>query len=129
MEYVATTYIKNNDILQMLDPEQYQLIYKIDETREKRNEGILGCFMMLSGEYNFMSRTDMKELLFTMRLMQANFNCMPTAYGLNESDAEDLKIIADYVGQCVKLLQRLTDENIIQDIIIVVTQEGYHESF
>ena len=49
MVYIATTYIKNGDIFQKLDPEEYQLVYRIDTEKEKRNESILGCFMALSG--------------------------------------------------------------------------------
>ncbi len=124
MVYVATTYIKSGDIFQVLDPEEYQLVYRIDTEKEKRNESVLGCFMTLSGEYGRMSKEDMNDLLMSLRAMQVEFNFMPMAYGLNQSDTEDLEVIVDYVGQCVQLLQRLTDEGIIQDVVIMVTQEG-----
>lgn len=124
MVYIATTYIKNGDILQKLDSDKYQLVYRIDTEKEKRNESILGCFMALSGEYCDMSKEDINNLLASLCEIQFEFNFMPIAYGLNQSDTEDLEVIANYVGQCVQLLQRLTDEGIIQDIVIMVTQEG-----
>lgn len=124
MVYVATTYIKNGDIFQKLDTEEYQLVYRINAEKEKRNERILGCFMALSGEYGSMSKEDMNDLLASLRAMKVEFNLMPIVYGLNQSDTKDLEVIADYVGQCVQLLQRLTDEGIIQDVVIMVTQEG-----
>ena len=124
MVYAATTYIKSGDIFQVLDPEEYQLVYRIDTEKEKRNESVLGCFMALSGEYGRMSKEDMNDLLMSLRAMQIEFSFMPMVYGLDQSDTEDLEVIADYVGQCVQLLQRLTDEGIIQDIAIMVTQEG-----
>ena len=124
MVYVATAYIKSGDVFQKLDSDKYQLVYRIDTEKEKRNERILGCFMALSGEYCDMSKEDMNDLLASLRAMQFEFNFMPIAYGLNQSDTEDLEIIADYVGQCAQLLQRLTDEGIIQDVVIMVTQEG-----
>ena len=124
MVYVATAYIKNGDIFQQLDSDKYQLVYRIDTEKEKRNERILGCFMALSGEYCDMSKEDMNDLLASLCAMQFEFNLMPIIYGLNQSDTEDLEVIANYVGQCVQLLQRLTDEGIIQDVVIMVTQEG-----
>lgn len=124
MVYVATAYIKNGDILQKLDSDKYQLVYRIDTEKEKRNERILGCFMALSGEYCDMSKEDMNNLLASLSAIQFEFNFMPIVYGLNQSDTEDLEVIADYVGQCAQLLQRLTDEGIIQDVVIMVTQEG-----
>lgn len=124
MVYVATAYIKNGDILQRLDSDKYQLVYRIDTEKEKRNESILGCFMALSGEYYDMSKEDMNNLLASLCAIQFEFNFMPIACDLNQSDTEDLEVIADYVGQCVQLLQRLTDEGIIQDVVIMVTQEG-----
>ena len=124
MVYIATAYIKNGDIFQKLDSDKYQLVYRIDTEKEKRNERILGCFMALSGEYCDMSKEDMNDLLASLCAMQFEFNLMPIIYSLNQSDTEDLEVIADYVGQCVQLLQRLTDEDIIQDVVIMVTQEG-----
>lgn len=124
MVYVATAYIKNGDILQKLDSDKYQLVYRIDTKKEKRNERILGCFMALSGEYGSMSKEDMNDLLASLRAMQVEFNFMPMACGLNQSDTEDLEVIANYVGQCAQLLRRLIDEGIIQDVVIMVTQEG-----
>ena len=124
MVYVATAYIKSGDIFQKLDSDKYQLVYRIDTEKEKRNERILGCFMALSGEYCDMSKEDMNNLLMSLRAIQVEFNFMPMAYGLNQSDTEDLEVIANYVGQCIQLLQRLTDEGIIQDVVIMVTQEG-----
>ena len=124
MVYVATAYIKNGDIFQKLDSDKYQLVYRIDTEKEKRNERILGCFMALSGEYYDMSKEDMNNLLASLHAIQFEFNFMSMACDLNQSDAEDLEVIANYVGQCVQLLQRLTDEGIIQDVVIMVTQEG-----
>ena len=124
MVYVATAYIKDGDIFQQLDSDKYQLVYKIDAEKEKRNESILGCFMALSGEYCDMSKEDMNNLLASLHAIQFEFNFMPIAYDLNQSDTEDLEVIADYVGQCIQMLQRLTDEGIIQDVVIMVTQEG-----
>ena len=124
MVYVATAYIKNGDIFQKLDSDKYQLVYKINAEKEKRNERILGCFMALSGEYCDMSKEDMNNLLASLRTIQVEFSFMSEAYGLDQSDIEDLEVIADYVGQCLQLLQRLTDEDIIQDVVIMVTQEG-----
>lgn len=124
MVYVATAYIKSGDVFQKLDSDKYQLVYRIDTEKEKRNERILGCFMALSGEYCDMSKEDMNDLLTSLCLMQTEFDLMPIVYDLNQSDTEDLKVIANYVGQCVQLLQRLTDEGIIQDVVIMVTQEG-----
>ena len=124
MVYVATAYIKNGDIFQKLDSDKYQLVYRIDTEKEKRNERILGCFMALSGEYGSMSKEDMNNLLMSLRAMQVEFDLMPIVYDLDQSDTEDLEVFADYVGQCVQLLQRLTDEGIIQDVVIMVTQEG-----
>ena len=124
MVYVATAYIKSGDIFQKLDSDKYQLVYRIDTEKEKRNERILGCFMALSGEYCDMSKEDMDDLLTSLCMMQAEFNLMPIVYDLDQSDTEDLEVIANYVGQCVQLLQRLTDEDIIQDVVIMVTQEG-----
>ena len=124
MVYIATVYIKNGDIFQKLDSDKYQLVYKIDAEKEKRNERILGCFMALSGEYYDMSKEDMNDLLASLRAIQFEFRFMSAAYGLNQSDTEDLEVYADYVGQCIQMLQRLTDEGIIQDVTIMVTQEG-----
>ena len=80
--------------------------------------------MALSGEHCDMSKEDMNDLLASLRAIQVEFSFMSAAYGLNQSDIEDLEVFADYVGQCVQLLQRLTDEGIIQDVVIMVTQEG-----
>lgn len=124
MVYVATAYIKSGDVFQKLDSDKYQLVYRIDTEKEKRNESVLGCFMALSGEYYDMSKEDMNDLLTSLCLMQAEFDLMPIVYDLDQSDIEDLEVIADYVGQCIQLLQRLTDEDIIQDVVIMVTQEG-----
>ena len=124
MVYVATAYIKSGDIFQKLDSDKYQLVYRINTEKEKRNERILGCFMALSGEYCDMSKEDMNDLLTSLRAIQVEFSFMSAVYGLNQSDTEDLKVIANYVGQCAQLLQRLTDEGIIQDVVIMVTQEG-----
>ena len=66
----------------------------------------------------------MNDLLTSLCLMQTEFDLMPIVYDLDQSDTEDLKVIANYVGQCAQLLQRLTDEGIIQDVTIMVTQEG-----
>ena len=123
MVYVATAYIKSGDIFQKLDSDKYQLVYRIDTEKEKRNERILGCFMALSGEYYDMSKEDMNNLLMSLRAMQVEFDLMPIVYDLDQSDTEDLEVIADYVGQCAQLLQRLTDEGIIQDVTIMITQE------
>ena len=71
-----------------------------------------------------MSKEDINNLLTSLRAIQIEFNFTSTAYGLNQSDTEDLEVFADYVGQCVQLLQRLTNEGIIQDVVIMVTQEG-----
>lgn len=124
MVYVATAYIKSGDAFRALDPEKYQLVYKINTEKEKRNKSILGCFMTLSGEYYNMSKEDMNDLLASLCIMQAEFDLMPIVYDLDQSDTEDLEVIADYVGQCIQLLQCLTDEGIIQDVAIMVTQEG-----
>lgn len=124
MVYVATAYIKSGDVLQKLDSDKYQLVYRIDTEKEKRNESILGCFMALSGEYYDMSKEDMNNLLASLHAIQFEFNFMSIACDLNQSDTEDLEVIANYVGQCIQLLQRLTDEGIIQDVTIMVTQEG-----
>ena len=124
MVYVATAYIKSGDIFQKLDSDKYQLVYRIDTEKEKRNERILGCFMALSGEYCDMSKEDMNNLLASLHAIQFEFNFMPIVYDLDQSDTKDLEVIADYVGQCIQLLQRLTDEGIIQDVVIMVTQEG-----
>ena len=124
MVYIATAYIKSGDIFQKLDSDKYQLVYRIDTEKEKRNERILGCFMALSGEYYDMSKEDINDLLAYLRAIQFEFNFMSIAYDLDQSDTEDLEVIANYVGQCVQLLQRLTDEGIIQDVVIMVTQEG-----
>ena len=124
MVYVATAYIKSGDIFQKLDSDKYQLVYRIDNEKEKRNDSILGCFMALSGEYCDMSKEDINDLLASLRAIQVEFSFMSSAYGLSQSDTKDLEVFADYVGQCVQLLQRLTDEGIIHDVVIMVTQEG-----